>query len=1092
MMVLSRKLAGAVAMSLALGLMTVSLATPLAATKEAKKPAKHPAVSSLKFRLIGPSYPSGRISDFSVHPDSKADWLVSTASAGLWRTEDAGTTWKPLFDSQPVYALGVVERDPSDPDIIWVGSGENNSQRSVAGGNGVYKSLDGGKSWQHVGLKNSGHISQIWVHPADGNVVLVAAQGPLWSNGGDRGLYKTIDGGKTWARILEIDAYTGVNEFVVHADNPDRIVASSYQRRRHVWTLINGGPGSTVHVSEDGGKTWKKGPAGFAAGEDLGRIGLASAPSEPGRVYAIVEAEGSAKGVYMSRNFGRTWAKRSSHITTSPQYYNELVVDPNNADMLYSLDTYTTRSMDAGKTFKRIGNKGRHVDDHALWIDPDNSKHLVIGGDGGVYESWNGGSVWRHADNLPIVQFYRVQPDNREPFYNVCGGTQDNNSLCGPSRTTMGHGIVNTDWRIILGGDGYEPQSDPTDPNIIYTQYQYGGLARYDWRTQERTWIAPIAGEGETAYKFNWNTPLLISPHNPKRIYYAAEYLFVSDDRGDSWRKISGDLTRKLDRNALPVMDRVWSDNAVAKNDSTSIYGAAIGVSESYIKPGLIYVGTDDGLIHITSDMGENWATVSKFDKVPDMSLVEDILASRHDVNVAYAVVDNHKRGDNKPYVLKTTDQGKKWRLISGDLPATGSVHTIVEDHVDPNLLFVGTEYGVFVTTNGGKNWHQMKSGLPTIAVRDLEIQTRENDLIVGTFGRGIYVVDDYSALRTPVADLKKAEASIMPVKDALMYVQGDLWGGEVQQMWRAENPPFGAVFTYYLRDGYKTMAAKRKAADAKKAKDGKDTPYPAWDDLRTEDREEKPSVIFTIRDAAGNVIRRLTGKTGKGLHRLAWNLRYPAPGRTGSRINDSSTGPFVLPGTYSVSMAKRVGGELVELAGPISFTVKPLLQSPENPDADTRKATLAFAQKAARLHTAVDGAAAKHADMVKHLAYVERALYATGAASEAQQQQVRKLRADLADYAVVLNGDSTISRRNEPVPVSLRFRTSRLTGWIYGNQSAVGGAMRDNYATAAKIFADLLPQMKATADALSALEASLDDIGAGYTPGRLPVWQPE
>ncbi|MEE4212501.1 MAG: hypothetical protein V2I43_24920, partial [Parvularcula sp.] len=431
-------------------------------------------LAALPMRELGPALTSGRISDFAMMPGGHHHYLVATASGGMWLTEDAGITWTPVFDDYGSYSIGVVEIAPSNPSVVYAGTGENNAQRSVAYGDGVYRSDDGGKSWRNVGLKDSGHISQIWIDPDDAEHLLVAAQGPLWNEGGDRGLYRSRDGGESWDRILEIDEHTGINEFVVHPDDPDRIIASSYQRRRHVWTLINGGPGSGIHITKDGGETWQEAAGGAPSGE-LGRIGLAMAPSRPDRVYAIVEADEKTRGVYRTENFGASWEKRSSHSTTSPQYYNELVVDPKDPDKLYSLDTFTAVSTDGGKTFSNLQAYTRHVDDHALWIDPQNTNHLLIGGDGGIYESYDGGQNWRHMGNLPITQFYRATPDNAEPFYNVCGGTQDNNSLCAPSQTPTKHGITNADWTIILGGDGYKPVSDPEDPNIIYTQYQYGG-----------------------------------------------------------------------------------------------------------------------------------------------------------------------------------------------------------------------------------------------------------------------------------------------------------------------------------------------------------------------------------------------------------------------------------------------------------------------------------------------------------------------------------------------------------------------------------------------------------------------------------------
>ncbi|QZD89208.1 glycosyl hydrolase [Qipengyuania aurantiaca] len=1051
-------------------------------------------LASLPLRAIGPAYPSGRISDFAVFPDGDHHYLVATASGGLWVTENNGTTWKPIFDSEGSYAIGVVELAPSDPDIIWVGTGENNAQRSVAAGDGVYKSSDGGKSWTNMGLKASGHISQIWIDPEDADTVIVAAQGPLWSPGGDRGLYKTTDGGKSWDRILEIDENTGINEFVVHPDDHDQIVASSYQRRRHVWVLINGGPSSGIHRTNDGGESWSKVSSGLPGG-DLGRIGIASAPSDPDTVYAIIEGTDDTQGVYRSRNFGQSWEKRSGHMTTSPQYYNELVVDPHDPDTLYSLDTFSKRSTDGGKTFADLNAAHRHVDDHALWIDPDNTDHMLMGGDGGVYETWDGGTLWRHMQNLPVVQFYRIQPDNAAPFYNVCGGTQDNNSLCGPSRTTNKHGVVNSDWHVILGGDGYKPQIDPRDPNIVYTQYQYGGLNRYDRRTQERVPLTPQPEAGEPAYKWNWNTPLLISPHNPDRIYYAAEYLFASDDRGNSWRKISPDLTRQIDRNALEVMGRVWSVDAIAKNNSTSIYGAAIALSESPVERGLIYVGTDDGVISVTEDNGATWRRSTAFRGVPDMSLVEDIVASNHDANVAYAVFDNHKRGDDKPYVYRTADRGRSWTAITANLPGRGTAHTFAEDHRDPNLLFVGTEYGLFYSQDRGGRWHQMKGNFPTISVRDIEIQRRENDLVVGTFGRGVYILDDYSPLRTSPAAVKGQEATLFGVRDPWLYIEGDLWGGfggpqsfNGADFWYADNPPFGAVFTYHLRDGLKSRAEMRREAEAKIAKDGGDTPYPSWEELRLEDRETAPAMVFTIRDASGNIVRRMTGPHAKGLHRVAWDLRYSAPdpvslgGAGESLFGAPAGGPLVLPGQYSVTLSKRVDGVETQLAGPQSFTVKPLERSPEA--AEDRAAVLAFQQRTADLVRTGTGTSSALREMNDRLAHMKIAVDAVDAPTDAERGEIRRLGGVLADAATALYGDSTIGGRNEAAPVGImgRLGAIRYGGWSH--TSPVTGSERAALDIAERELAQVIGQLRGAEASMQALADRLEALGAPYTPG--------
>lgn len=1076
-----------------------SIFAPAAISQDNEKK-KSTALSSLPLRLIGPSYPSGRISDFAVYSGGHHHYLASTASGGLWRTTNAGVTWTPIFDREGSYAIGVVELAPSDENIIWVGTGENNSQRSAAFGDGVYKSTDGGKSWKNMGLKDSGHISQIWIHPDDPDTVLVASQGPLWSDGGERGLYKTTDGGVTWELLLEIDEHTGVNEFVVHPDNFDMIVASTYQRRRHVWVLINGGPGSGIHRTMDGGKTWKEVKTGLP-GNEKGRIGLAMAPSNPNKLYAIIEGQPDEQGVYRSGNFGQTWEKRSGHMTTSPQYYNEIVVDPKNEDVLYSLDTFTKRSTDGGKSFSNIGASHRHVDDHALWIDETNTSHMLIGGDGGIYETWDGGSLWRHFDNLPIVQFYRIQPDNASPFYNVCGGTQDNNSLCGPSRTTVKHGITNSDWHIVLGGDGYKPQIDPRDPNTVYTQYQYGGLARYDRRTQERVFLTPQPEAGEPAYKWNWNTPILISPHNPERIYYAAEYLFASNDRGNNWEKISPDLTRQIDRNQLDVMGRVWSVDAIAKNDSTSIYGAAIGLSESPLVEGLIYVGTDDGVISVTEDNGANWRRVESIRGVPDMTLVEDVIASQTDPDVAYAVFDNHKRGDHKPYVYRTDNRGRSWRPIMGDLPEFGAAHTIAEDHVDPNLLFVGTEFGLFYTQDRGESWHQLKAKFPTIGVRDLEIQRRENDLVVGTFGRSIYVLDDYTPLRTNADTVANQEATLFPVRDPWLYVEGDLWGtnggakaSNGDNFWFAENPPFGAVFTYTLKDGLKTLRETRLADERKVQKEGGDNPYPSWDALRVEDREDKPAILVTIRDASGNVVRRMTAPKSKGLHRVAWDLRYTAPDParlsppSASPFSSAPVGPMVVPGSYTVQLSKRVNGVETQLTTPQSFTVKQLEDSPEIADDPT--AVLAFQQETAKVSRAVSGASAAMRELRNRLSHLKVAVEALPAANDSQRATIQALETILDDASVALSGDRTISSRNEPAPFSISARVGQIRGWGWSSRSPATGSARKALEIAKQEFGAVLGQMRDVETRLGALEDELAGLGAPYTPGSgVPSW---
>ena len=1057
----------------------------------------HP-LAGIPLRSIGPALTTGRVSDFAFVPGQWQKHYVAMASGNLWKTENNGITWKAVFEHQGSYAIGVVELDPNNPETVWVGTGENNSQRSVGYGDGVYKSTDGGKSWKNMGLKDSGHISMIRIHPEDSDTVWVAAQGPLWNSGGDRGLYKTTDGGISWQRILEIDENTGVNEFVMDPADPDVIVASTYQRRRHVWTLINGGPGGGIHKTTDGGNTWRKLNKGVPGG-DLGRIGLAMAPSQPNLLYAIIEADDKGKGVYRSTDFGESWEKRSGHMTSSPQYYNELYVDPVDANVLYSVDTFTHRSEDGGKNWERLSIESRHVDDHALWIDPNNTDHLFIGGDGGVYETWDYGVTWRHAGNLPTVQYYRATPDNDAPFYNVCAGTQDNLTQCGPSRNTYTDGITNADWWFVQFGDGFKAQIDPEDANIIYAQYQYGGLARFDKVTGERLTITPQPGGDENAYKWNWNAPLIISPHDNHRLYYGSEKLFRSDDRGESWRVVSPDLTRQLDRNKLKVMGRVWGVDTIAKNNSTSIYGSLIAVDESPLVEGLLYAGTDDGLIHVSSDGGENWVKTETFRGVPDMSLVEDIIASHHDADVAYAVFDNHKRGDYKPYVLKTENRGKTWKLISSNLPERGTAHTIAEDHVNANLLFVGTEFGVFFSNNGGNSWTELNT-LPTIAVRDLEIQRREGDLVVGTFGRGVYILDDYSALRTPNGTLAAGPVLFQP-RDTWMYVPDARrgWGKKGDfgtDRYTADNPPHGAVLSYYLPEGLSSLRDQRRKAEAEKAKAGEDTPYPSWDALRREDREEAPSVQLTVRDAEGNVVSRLSGPAGKGYHRVEWNMRYPAPNPVnlkpaGSRApwESNPAGPMVLPGTYSVTLAQRVEGQFEEITEPQQFTLKPMFSG--GLVTGDRAALLEFQQNTAGLYRAVMGTARAAGEIDTRIDHMIQAVVDTPTSDETHATALRALKARMADLRVGLSGDSTVSSRNEPVPMSLYGRVATIAYGTWNTQAGVTGNFSDSYDVAAAQFPAILAELKSVAADLAALEAEMEAEGAPWTPSRIPDWQP-
>ncbi|MEC7829854.1 MAG: glycosyl hydrolase, partial [Bacteroidota bacterium] len=665
-----------------------------------KNPLDKLSISALKWRSIGPALTSGRISDLAINPNKPFEYYVAVASGGVWKTTNWGVDYKPIFDKQGSYSIGCVSIDPKNPNVVWVGTGENNNQRSVAYGDGVYKSVDGGASWKNMGLKSSEHIGNILIHPENSDIVYVSAYGPLWNKGGDRGIYKTIDGGKSWNKILFIDEHTGFNEIHMDPRNPDVLYATSHQRRRHVYTYVGGGPGSGIHKSVDGGNTWRKINKGLP-GVEIGRIGMDISDANPEVIYAIVEASERKGGFYKSTNRGESWQKQSSKVT-SGNYYQEIFADPVDVDVVYVMDTYMGVTKDGGKTFKYVEEKYKHVDNHAMWINPKNNSHWLVGCDGGIYETFDKGAKWDYKKNLPVTQFYKVSVDNSSPFYYVYGGTQDNYTLGGPSRVNNSHGISNQDWFVTHGGDGFETQVDPINPNIVYSQSQYGFLVRYDKLSGEEVGIKPIARKGELSYKWNWDAPLSVSNHVPGRLYFAANKVFKSDDYGNSWEVISEDLTRQLNRNELKVYDRVLSIDAVEKNGSTSPYGTIVALSESPLDANLIAIGTDDGLIQITDDGGDNWKKIDNISGAPKRSYVNSVYLSKHDVNVIYVAFNHHKYGDFKPYIFMSKDKGKSWESISNNLPERGSVYSLEEDHEKEGLIFCGTEFGAFFSPDFG------------------------------------------------------------------------------------------------------------------------------------------------------------------------------------------------------------------------------------------------------------------------------------------------------------------------------------------------------------------------------------------------------
>ncbi|GAB1395482.1 hypothetical protein MASR1M65_02570 [Saprospiraceae bacterium] len=1054
--------------------------------------------SGLSFRSIGPAVTSGRIADFAVVPSHPEIYYIASASGGVWKTTNKGTTFEPIFDSEGSYSIGCVTLDPSNSNVVWVGTGENHNQRSVAYGDGVYKSEDGGKSWTNMGLKNSEHISNIIVDPTDPRIIYVGAYGPVWKEGGERGVYKSTDGGTSWSLVKSVSQYTGCNNLVMDPRDPKVLYAAFHQRMRKVFTYIGGGPESALYKSTDGGVTWKKLEGGLPGG-DVGRIGIAIAPSNPDVLYAVVEAKDGKGGIYRSSDRGASWTKQSG-VFTSGNYYQEVDVDPKNENRIFITDTYNKVSDDGGKTVRNLGEINKHVDNHAIWIDPNNTDHLLVGCDGGIYETYDFAKTWEFKSNLPVTQFYKVSTDNAVPFYNVHGGTQDNFSLGGPSRNISANGIVNSDWIVTSVGDGFETQVDPTNPDIIYAQSQYGGLVRFDRKSGQYLNLKPSEKKGEAPLRWNWDAPLLISSHDPSRLYFGANVLFRTDNKGQEWRAISPDLSRQSDRNKFEVMGMVQSVDAIAKNQSTDIYGQLTTIAESRIDPDILYTGTDDGLIQITTDGGKTWTKIDNIPGAPTQSYVHQIITSWHDKNTAYACFNHHRYGDFKPYIFKTVDGGKSWKSISANLPERGSVYSIAEDHVDAGLLFVGTEFGVFFSKDGGSNWIQLKAGLPTIAVRDIEIQRRENDLVLATFGRGFYILDDYSPLRNFKRDDFNKSAKILPVKDAWMYIEstplglrdkGHLGSG----YFSAQNPPVGAVFSYYLKESIKTIKEKRQETEKTKKAKGETFYYPSMDSLYAEDNQLSPYLRFTIKDASGNIVRYLTAPAKKGLARIVWDFRYGTPAPSNQRYTPApdqlfsaeELGHLALPGTYTVTLEKFEDGNFSVLDGPVNFVCKSL-NNASLPATDLKEYS-DFCTKVSKLRRAVSAGDAILSELKDKILNFDIAVKDMPTENKALIRKISDIKQELTKLDYEMNGDATLARREFESSPSINGRVSDIEGSMWSVTSAPTETFKTTYTIAAEDFGKWLEKLKTADQAIRQVELELNAGNAPATPGRWPQW---
>lgn len=1080
-----------------ISILAISMVIPsIAQKKDTKSIAPTPlfdasTVGGLNFRMVGPALTSGRVSDIAIHPKNADKWYVAAASGGVWLTTNHGTSFSPIFDNYGSFSIACVELAPSNPNTVWVGTGENNNQRSVAYGDGVYKSVDGGKSFTNMGLKTSEHIGNIIIHPSNEDIIWVAAYGPVWSSGGERGVYKSVDGGKTWERTLFVSDETGISEIAIDPTNPDILYASAHQRRRHEWTYIGGGPESALYKSTDGGKTWREISSGLPKGL-MGRIGIAVSPADANYVFAIVEGRDDKGGFYRSTNKGESWSKMSS-FSTSGNYYQEIICDPYDKNKIFAMDTYLHHTEDGGKNFKATGEHQKHVDNHAMWIDPNNTEHWIVGCDGGIYETYNAAQQWKYYSNLPIIQFYKTVTDNASPFYNIYGGTQDNNSMGGPAATNNIAGILNSDWFITNGGDGFESATDPTDPNIAYAQAQYGWLVRHDKASGEKVYIQPMPGKGEAAYRWNWDAPLLVSPHDHKTLYFAANKVFKTSNRGDDWTTISPDLSAQIDRNKLKVMGQVWSIDAVMKNASTTIYGNIVALDESPKKKGLLYAGTDDGLIQISDNDGQSWMKVSTFTGIPTNTRVNMLTASLHDENIVFAVFNNHRSGDFKPYLMKSSDKGKTWVSIASNLPERGSVYCIKQDHVDPNLLFVGTEFGAYFSNDGGRAWTKL-DGLPTIAVYDLDIQKRENDLVAATFGRGFYVLDNYSPLRELKKENLDKKAYLFPVKDALLYVQADPLGLEGTgfqgaNLWASSNPEFGATFSLFIKDEYKSLKSIRQEKEKALEKDKKDVVYPSFDELRKEVQDEDAKLVWIIRDAKGTEVRRLTSSPAKGITRLTWNLR----GESTNPVNPKATanknnGFLVQAGVYSIEVILLKNGTLEQLVPKMNFKVNAL--NNQTLVATNTEELNAFRNEVAELNRSVSGASRLMSESKEKLDAMQHALVTYPNTDLKLLEETRALRLIYDECSIALWGDGLkTSKEVETVP-SITGRLGLVEYMLSDNTTGVTKSQRTNKAIAQEEYLEFRKKMDAMIVRLKALEDQLEKASIPYIKGKDESWK--
>ncbi len=947
-------------------------------------------LSDLHFRSIGPAVMGGRIHDIEALPNDPSTIYVASASGGIWKSTNKGTTWKAIFDHEAVSTFGDIAIAPSDHNVIWAGTGGQNNRQSTSWGDGVYRSTDGGESWEHLGLEETRHIGEVVVDPNDADVAYVAALGNLWAPSEERGVYKTTNGGRSWKKVLFVDTLTGVVDLVMDPSDPNTLYAAAYQRMRRTWGFNGGGPGSGIYKTTDGGRHWDELTNGIPQG-DKGRIALAIAQTNPNVLNAMIQHE-SDTGTYRTTDGGETWEKVSD-LNPRPMYYSHIYIDPTNENRVYVLATSFYKSEDGGRTFDTLATRptydvGVHSDYHTLWIDPNNPSHFYLAGDGGLHESWDMGQTYMRINNIPIGQFYAIGVDMRTP-YRIYGGMQDNHSWMGPSATRRWTGIINDDWQQIGFGDGMYQQADPTNHRFVYVLAQNGNLSRFDAETGDALGIKPVPPAGESPYRFDWVTPSLLSRHDPSTIYLGGNRLFISHDRGETWER-TPDLSRQINRDTLRLMDVLGSDLKISKNDGTSSFGEITTISESPLTADILWVGTDDGNLQLSRDGGVTWTELSgNVPDVPSGTYVSRVAGSVTDRGTVYVTFDAHRDGDFQPYVFRSVDFGRSWSNLGKKLP-TGSVNVIVEYTGSPNLLFLGTEHALFVSTDAGANWAKFAANLPTTLYDDMVIHPRDKDLIVATHGRSIWILDDVTPLAEWASVSRGEPAHLFSIGRATIFQHWKDTSYRGQGAYAGENPPVGAIITYYLAS-------------------------------------QAASATIEVTNQAGELTRTIDVPSERGIHRITWDLRHEPPPNPTNRSQPSARlaqptgarGPFVSPGSYTITL----DADGTRATQRVSVVGDPLMAITDD-QWNEREVFLVDLQETQEQVRETSQAIAA---LVRNLSQETDSESATLDSARALQRTLRQLRRSLNGLASEFNGQGVRQGSLHPPTETHRQRKSQL-----------------------------------------------------------------